>query len=78
MERNYNMKIKEGFTKVWNYLDGKKFWIGIAGHAVWLTTNLIFKDLATAEQTAYGHLIIGSVTGVGLGHKAVKWYDGKK
>lgn len=64
--------------KVWDYLNGKKFWIGVVGHAAWLTTNLIFKDLATPEQSAYGHLIIGSVTGVGLGHKAVKFYDGRK
>ena len=72
------MKLKDRLIKVWNYLDGKKFWIGVAGHATWLATNIIFKDLTTPEQAAHGHLVIGSVTGVGLGHKAVKWYDGKK
>lgn len=70
--------IKNIASKTWKWLDGKKFWIGVVGHAAWLTTNLIFKDLATPEQSAYGHLIIGSVTGVGLGHKAVKFYDGRK
>lgn len=72
------MKFKDKLGKLWQYLDGKKFWIGVGGHAVWLTTNLIFRDLATSEQASYGHLIIGSVTGVGIGHRAVKWYDGKK
>ena len=72
------MKIKNTFRKVWQYLDGKKFWIGITGHAIWLTTNMIFKDLTTSEGAAYGHLIIGSVTGVGLGARGQKFYDGKK
>jgi len=67
------MKIKDTFKKVWSYMDGKKFWIGVTSHAVWLTTNLIFKDLTTSEEAAYGHLVIGSLTGVGLGHKTYKW-----
>lgn len=72
------MKIKEKLSKLWNYFDGKKTYIGLAGHAAWLITNMVFKDLTTSEEAAYGHLIIGTVTGVGIGHKGVKFYDGRK
>lgn len=59
--------------KFLDWINGKKTIIGLIGHGVWLASNLIFSNLATPEQSAYGHLIIGSVTGVGLSHKVVKW-----
>ena len=66
--------IKNIASKTWKWLNGKKFWLGLAGHAAWIAANIVFKDLTTEEQAAYGHLIIGQVTGVGLGHKGYKWY----
>jgi hypothetical protein len=59
--------------KIWDFLNGKKTILGLIGHAIWLTANLVFPDLASGEQSAYGHLIIGSVTGVGIGSKMEKW-----
>lgn len=72
------MKLKETLNKIWIFLDGKKTYIGLTGHALWLIANMVFKDLTTPEQAAYGHLVIGGFTGVGLGSKAQKFYDGKK
>ena len=58
------MKLLDKLNKIWTFLDGKKTYIGLTGHALWLIANLIFKDLSTPEQAAYGHLIIGGFTGV--------------
>jgi len=64
--------------KIWQFLNGKKTVFGLIGHAIWLTANLVFTDLSSVEQSAYGHLIIGSVTGVGLTHKIDKWNTEQK
>jgi len=59
-------------NKIWDYLSGKKTWIGLGMHTAWFVSNIIFKDLATPTEVITGHTIIGTWTGVGLGHKAIK------
>lgn len=58
--------------KLWNYLSGKKTYIGIGLHAAWFIANLAFKDIATTEEVITGHALIGTITGVGVGHKIAK------
>lgn len=58
--------------KLWGKLNGKKTAIGIGLHAAWFISNIIFKDLSTYNESLVGHAVIGSLTGVGLGHKGIK------
>lgn len=59
-------------SKLWNWANGKKTAIGLGLHAVLFVSNIAFKDLMTQEQSLYGHGIIFSATGVGIGHKINK------
>ena len=58
--------------KIWEKLNGKKFYIGLGLHTVWFAANIVFKDLTNYNESLVGHAIIGSWTGVGLGHKGIK------
>ena len=69
-------RVTKVLKNLWLKLDGKKTSIGIAGHTVWLVVNLAAPKLADATQQNIGHLIIGHITGVGLGHKTVKAIKG--
>ena len=61
--------------KIWEKLNGKKTAIGIGLHAAWFISNMIFKDFATTEEVLTGHALIGTITGVGIGHKINKAID---
>ena len=58
--------------KLWNWIDGKKTYIGIGLHLAWFAANMIKKDLTDSAQYWEGHGYIGVLTGVGAGHKAFK------
>jgi hypothetical protein len=58
--------------KIWQKLNGKKTVIGISLHAVWFVANMVFKDFATMDEVLTGHALIGTITGVGIGHKINK------
>lgn len=66
------MKISKAITTAWTKINGNKTKIGIAMHTLWFVSNLIFKDFTTGEQSAYGHMLIGTITGTGLAHKGYK------
>ncbi|ANS04918.1 hypothetical protein [uncultured Mediterranean phage] len=63
--------------QIWNKIDGKKTFIGGVMHAVWFLVNVIFKDLSTPSEAAYGHGIIGMLTGTGVIHKVKKINNAK-
>lgn len=64
--------IGKGFSRTWNWTNGHKTKVGVGMHAVWFIANLVFKDFTTAEQNAYGHALIGTITTTGIGHKVDK------
>lgn len=61
--------------KLWGYFNGKKTVIGILLHSGWFLSNLIFKDMANNNEILTGHALIGTITGVGIGHKINKAID---
>ena len=61
--------------EIWKRLNGKKTIIGIGLHATWFIANMIFKDFATVDEALTGHALIGTITGVGIGHKINKAID---
>lgn len=58
--------------KVWQYFNGKKTVIGLLLHTAWFVSNLVFKDMANTNEVLTGHALIGTITGVGIGHKINK------
>lgn len=64
--------MKKIFNKIWGYFNGHKTKVGIGMHAAWFIANLVFKDFTTGDQSAYGHMLIGTITGTGLAHKGYK------
>ena len=65
-------KLKQISKSVWSFLSGKKTYIGLGLHVAWFLTNLVFKDFSTPDQANTGHMLIGTITGTGVFHKAVK------
>jgi len=61
--------------RIWKFLNGKKTIIGLSMHLGWFVANLAFKSLASPSEVATGHILIGTVTGVGIGHKIEKNKD---
>lgn len=64
--------MKKFFKNIWLRISGYKTIIGVSGHIVWFLANMIKKDLSSPSETAIGHSIIFSITGVGIGHKITK------
>jgi len=60
------------FKTVWNWLSGKKTAIGLLLHIGWAIANIANKDLTNGAQYWEIHGYIGTVSGGGLAHKAVK------
>jgi len=67
------MKLKD----IWKKISGKKTITGIILHSIWFGANLIYPNLADSSQRYIGHGIIFNITGVGVGHKLLKFFKKK-
>jgi len=65
-------KIKKGLKSAWNFMDGKKLYVGTALHVALIAATKIFAETITTQDAAMGHILIGQLTGAGLLHKGVK------
>ena len=64
--------MKDKLKRLWAAIDGKKTIIGIGLHAAWFVANIVLPDLSTENEALMGHGLIGTLTGVGVGHKVSK------
>ena len=69
--------IKQRLKALWEKINGKKTLTGLAMHIAWAAVHLSVGqiDLDTGIE---GHIYIGSITGVGAGHKLLKSKFGSK
>ena len=67
--------MKEKLKKLWIAIDGKKTIIGIGLHTAWFIANMVLPELSTENEALVGHGLIGTITGVGVGHKVSKAID---
>ena len=65
---------KNKVEKVWNFLDGKKTTIGLSLHVAWLAAGIIFNKEIPESKLLIGHTLIFQITGVGIGHKVLKFF----
>lgn len=65
---------KSKVEKAWEYLSGKKTFIGLSLHAAWLAAGIIFETDIPESKALLGHTIIFQITGVGIGHKIFKFF----
>ena len=65
-------KIKEKLIKLRKWASGKKTITGIALHIAWGVTHLMV-DAISSDMAINVHLGIGSLTGVGISSKLIKW-----
>lgn len=70
--------MKEKLKRLWAAIDGKKTIIGIGLHAAWFIANIVLPELSTENEALIGHGLIGTLTGVGVGHKVSKAIDKAK
>lgn len=64
-------KLKEKTVKFINWINGKKTYIGVGIHFIWGVVNFFVDE--TKPFSEIGHSGIFLLTGVGLGHKGLKW-----
>jgi len=74
MEKEQIQKpIEKGKTlsKIWDWLNGKKTYIGLSLHTILI---IVSKAIPVVEPfKEIGHILIGIITGAGLGHKGLKY-----
>lgn len=69
--------MKEKILKIWEAVNGKKTAIGTGLHLAWFILNLVH-PVTDKQGMLIGHSLIFNITGVGIGHKVIKWRNPNK